>query len=68
MMCYRDMTFCSGSDQYNYAFPNEEGTICTNKECHRHASRIPKNVRNLKEWPIAWSDFRDTCPGYTKEK
>ena len=56
MMCYRDMTFCSGA--------------CQNNHCPRLWS--DELQKRADEWwkgmdgdaPVAFSDFTDTCPDY----
>ena len=54
MICYKDMTFCNSN--------------CTNRACSRFVSEdVKEGARNWwgsDDYPIALSDFSDTCEAY----
>lgn len=60
MICYRDMTFCS--------------SCCINTDCHRHFGK--EEAEGARKWwshdpdeaPVAFSDFSDSCRGFTPPK
>ena len=64
VLCYKDMTFCSGSRNNS-----PELRVCSTTTCHRHIVNIPDKVLQPGPgdfaWPIAWADFRSDCNSYT---
>lgn len=50
MMCWKDMTFCNSN--------------CTNSLCGRHRSVVEEDTSRPDWFPVAWSDFSNTCPEY----